>query len=52
MLPGLNGGFYFAVQLTLAAVSRLAMETPQLLRSQQIKSERAISLPFSRELEI
>lgn len=40
--PGLTGGFCFTVQLTLAAVSRLAVETPQLLRSQQIKSERAV----------
>lgn len=40
--PGLTGGFYFTVQLTLAVVSRLAVETPPLLRSQQIKSERAV----------
>lgn len=51
MLPGLKGGFYFTVQLTLAAVSRLAVETPQLL-SQQIKLVRAITLRLSWELGI
>lgn len=36
MLPCLNKGFYYIMQLTLAAVARLAMETLQLFGSQEI----------------
>lgn len=36
MLPWLNKGFYYTVQLTLAAVARLAIEISKLFRSQEI----------------
>ncbi len=48
MLPWLNKGFYYTMQLTLAAVSRLAMETPQLFRSQEINQSSLF--PWSRQL--
>lgn len=41
MLPWLNGGFYYNMQLTLAAVARLAMETVQVTGDQ---SKQAVTL--------
>lgn len=47
MLPRLNKGFHYTTQLTLAALSRLAMETPQLFRSQEINRSSVFPLkPF------
>lgn len=44
MLPWLNGGFYYNMQLTLAAVARLAMETVPPVQVTGDQSKQAVTL--------